>query len=469
MFVTMQTSQPAPGTQKVRRDSLGGKRGDGNTRSARVRRPDPHKIHNGRPDPGLSGCGGLARFGAFARDLGVDAELRRLFFGLKAGPLVVYPMEAQLRLLLDVAVVGEPRVFGVEALACDPLFVHMAGGVVPSIDTIYRDLRRFDAESVFALEGMMARHGLAPLADKTRPVVHLDVDTTVETVFGQQEEALPGYNPRYPGRPSYHPILAQCAETGTVVGAKLRPGNTAFGADDASTVGYWLDRMKATASTKTSVRVRIDSAGDCAQLMKAVATRGAEFVTKARATEDLASAVARVLPACWRTIDEDADHKPTLQVAEVDFERDEWNKAELAVRVIAVRSKERYSSKQLYLWADQEWGAQVYLTSDMDSDAEDLVREYNDRASIEPLIAELKGAWGIGKVPSACFEANHAALLIKLLAHNLLRAYVLTWAPALEAWRTPWIRRALILVPGRFGRSGRSPCLRLAPRPCLIN
>ena len=34
--------------------------------------------------------------------------------------------------------------FGLEALAADPVFVHLAGGVVPSIDTVYRDLRRFD-------------------------------------------------------------------------------------------------------------------------------------------------------------------------------------------------------------------------------------------------------------------------------------------------------------------------------------
>jgi hypothetical protein len=91
------------------------------------------------------------------------------------------------------------------------------------------------------------------------------------------------------------------------------------------------------------------------------------------------------------------------------------------------------------------------------------------RAGIEPLIAELKGAFGIGKVPSADFDANHAALLIKLLSHNLLRRYAIDCAPALAARRAPWIRRALIEGPGRFGRHGRSFRLRLAPRPHLIN
>ncbi len=465
----METHQPTPGTKKVRRDSLGGKRGDGDRRSCRIRRPDPRKLHVGRPDPGLTGYGGLARFGGFLRDLGVDASLRDLFFRLKSGALVVYPMEAQLRLLIDAAAAGEQRVFGVEALASDPLFVHVAGGVVPSIDTVYRDLRRFDEEAIGDLEALVAEHGLAPVRAKPRTVLHLDVDTTVEPVFGDHEGAAVGYNPRYHGRPSYHPILARCAETDTVVGAKLRPGNTAFGDADAPTVGAWLARVRAAAGPKPVLMVRIDSAGDCTAVMRAIVEEKACFRIKARPTSDLCDAIYRVPRGCWRTVDVDADGQPTRQVAEVDFARDEWRARGLVVRVVAVRSKERETGKQLYLWEDNEWSVQAVLTNDLDADADELAREYDGRAGIEPLIADLKGAWGIGKVPSADFQANHAALLVKLLTHNLLKRYVLALAPAIAWWRAPWIRRALIVVPGRLGRHGRSPWLRLAPRPHLLN
>jgi hypothetical protein len=465
----MQKLQPTPGTQKVRRDSLGGKRGDGDRRSCRVRRADPGKVRIGLPDPGLTGCGGLAQFGAFARSIGVTESLRDLFFRLKSGSLVVYPMEAQIALLIDAAASGEHRVFGLEALAADPVFVHLAGGVVPSIDTVYRDLRRFDDQAIVDLEGLVAEHGLAAVRAKRRPVLHLDIDTTVEPVFGDHEGALPGYNPRYHGRPSYHPILARCAETDTVVGAKLRPGNTSFGDADAPTVGAWLDRVRDAAGAKTVIVARVDSAGDCTAVMRAIAEKGAYFRIKAKPTADLCNAVYRVPAGCWRTVDVDADGKPTRQVAEVDFSREEWRKQGVCVRVVAVRSKERETGKQLYLWEDNEWSVQAVLTNDLDADADELAREYDGRAGIEPLIADLKGAWGIGKVPSADFQANHAALLIKLLTHNLLKRYVLACAPALAAWRAPWIRRALIIVPGRFGRHGRSPCLRLAPRPHLLN
>jgi len=146
----------------------------------------------------------------------------------------------------------------------------------------------------------------------------------------------------------------------------------------------------------------------------------------------------------------------------------EWGAQGLSVRVVAVRSKDR-PGKQLYLWEGVDWTVQTFLTNDFDDDADELARGYDGRAGVEPLIGDLKGAWGIGKIPSADFNANHAALLLKLLTHNLLRRFVLATAPALAAWRALWLRRALIVVPGRFGRSGRSPRLRLARRPHLRN
>jgi hypothetical protein len=143
-------------------------------------------------------------------------------------------METQLRLLLDANIAGEARVFGLESLAPDPLFVRLAGGVVPSIDTVYRDLGRFDEGALRDLEAMLAAQGLAAVKKLDAEHLHLDIDTTVEVVFGTQQGALPGPNPRYHGRRSY-PILAHNAEAGVCVGALLRPGDTSLGDDDAKT------------------------------------------------------------------------------------------------------------------------------------------------------------------------------------------------------------------------------------------
>jgi hypothetical protein len=83
----------------------------------------------------------------------------------------------------------------------------------------------------------------------------------------QTSQPTPG-TPRYHGRPSYHPILARCAEVDAVVGARLRPGDTSFGDAEAPVIGAWIDRTRTAAGAKTLLRVRIDSAGDCTKVMR---------------------------------------------------------------------------------------------------------------------------------------------------------------------------------------------------------
>lgn len=458
-----QTTAKATSIHKVRRDVRGGKRGDGwRTRFKRIRRADPTRIHAGKRDATLTGVAGLASFGVFCRRQGVDSEFERLFYRLKDGPLVVYPMEAQLRLLLDANVAGESRVFGLESLACDPLFVRLAGGVVPSIDTAYRDLRRFDEGALRDLEALMTRQGLASVKQLHAEHVHLDIDTTVECTFGSQQGALPGPNPRYHGRPSYHPILVYCAEAGACVGALLRPGDTALGGDDVATTKGWIRRFRATIGTKVQVTVRIDAGGDCGALLGGFHDEGARFIAKAKLDFALSEAIRQTKK--WKTVDRDAFDRPTRQVAEIHFARKNWTDAGYNFRVIAVRSLEHDTGKQVHLWAELDYTVQAYITNDMLGDANEIAFEYNGRAEVEPAIAELKNGWGIGKIPSDIFCANHALFLLKLLAHNLMRRFVRWAAPQLASWRVQWLRRALINIPGRLIRSGRCWSLRTPPR-----
>lgn len=458
----------ARSTQKMRRDVVGGKRGIGHQlqrEHRRIRRPDPSRIAVGRPDASLTSSSGLVPFGQFLRQIGLDHDLARRFNHLKPGRAVVYPMHAQLRMLLDANVVGELRVFGLEQCAADPLFVRLAGGTVPSIDTVYRDLQRFDSAALMSLESLMAIHGLWPADLARHDVVHLDLDTTVEPLFGSQEGALPGPNPRYHGRPSYHPILASIAETRTCVGAQLRPGNTSLGNADASFVEYVVCRVKQILDANQTLRVRIDAAGDCTEILRSIHDQGAAFTVKARLTEDLCRAIHGV--TTWRTVDADANGRPTRQVAEVPFQRGEWGHANCAFRVVAVRERDSTSGKQVLLWPDLDYSVKAFITNDPVADPDDLARNYEDRAGIEPLIGEFKYDLGIGRVPTDDFDANHAMLLLKLLTHNLVCRFVEQFAPQLRAWRLPWLRRAVFCVPGRLVQSGHRTTLRLPPRSHL--
>ncbi|MGK3992325.1 transposase [Sorangium sp. So ce1024] len=268
-----------------------------------------------------------------------------------------------------------------------------------------------------------------------------------------------------PPRPARHgcsawrpwPLLVRVAETNTVIGARLRPGDTSFGNADVPYVEGCLDRVRA-AAPEAAVYVRIDAAGDCTHLLRAIADKGAFFLTRPRLTRDLAGAISLVTR--WKTVDWDADGRPRRQVAEVPFRRREWGALE--ARVIAVRTLDRTYARHIYLWDDLDYTVQVYLTNEMVEAPEDVAARYDPRAGIEGLIRDLKHGWGCGQVPSHSFAANHAMLLLKLLAHNLMRRYVLRRFPELSRWTAPWLRRELILVPGRLLRGpGRERILRV--------
>jgi hypothetical protein len=402
-------------------------------------------------------------FNAFTREEGLGRELRRRFGHLKKGHMVVYPMHSQLELLIDACVAGASRVFDLEWLAADPIFTRLSGGAVPSIDVLYDDLRRFSADELEAMEELVADHGLHTLRARKWKQVTLDIDTTVTPLFGSQEGARPGPNPRYHGRPSYHPILARVAETNTVVGARLRPGDTALGSADVEDVEQWLDRVRDAVGPRTIVTVRIDAGGDCAALLDAIHDKGAHFVVKMRQSPELYGAT--LMGAQWRTVDRDAFGRPTRQVAVIPFERDAWKTRKY--RVIAVRTTERDTGRQIFLWNDLEYSVQFYITNDFHDDEDEVARRYDDRAGIEPLIGELKGSFGIGKASTSSFEANEAAFLVKMLAYNLLRRWVTASHAAPAVWHAEWVRRMAICVPARLLRSGRRWTVRLAHRPLL--
>ncbi len=420
-------------------------------------------MKRGPDDPALSGLGGLVDFNAFVQGEGLGRRLARDFGHLKTGKQVVYPMHTQMQLLIDAAVVGARRVFDFEWLATDPIFEHLAGGAVPSIDTLYDDLRRFGPEELEGLEALMAEQGLRLLRDRRLERVIVDIDTTVMPLFGHQEGALPGSNPRYHGRPSHHPILARIAETDTVFGARLRPGDTGLGETDVEDVEQWLDRVREAAGPKALITVRIDAGGDCAALLGAIHGRKALFVVKAKQTPNLLGAAMQQTD--WHTVDVDADGKPSRQAAELDFQREDWPPG--CYRVIAIRTNERDSGRQVFLWDGLDLSVQFFITNDMFSDIDELARIYDHRAGVEPLIGELKNGFAIGKASSADFNANEAAFLIKLLAYNLMHRWTAAQFPALAAWRSGWIRRLAVLIPARLLRSGGRWIIRRAPRPML--
>ena len=83
-----------------------------------------------------------------------------------------------------------------------------------------------------------------------------DLDSTVVTVFGNQEDAAVGYNPRYRGKRSYDPLLCIEANSSYLWDTELRPGNA----------GTWDGSVELLATCFVNVPLRhsrVASAGRC--------------------------------------------------------------------------------------------------------------------------------------------------------------------------------------------------------------
>jgi hypothetical protein len=237
------------------------------------------RVHEVAVDEAMTSLGGLAAFAEFCRELGIHADIAKAVAGLKVGPAIVYPLEHLFSALVPMAALGMGRVFGFEQLAGDPLVEHVFGGEVPSIDTLYRDLRRPDDGALDGLETIANRLALQVFSERygrealaPGSVIELDVDTTVLERYGTQEGAERGYHPRARGRRSHHPIACRIGGTQTLFGVRLRPGDEGFGVVDSEIIAEWV-RLIRRENPGAHLLVRIDSGAIAANSSRRSRTR----------------------------------------------------------------------------------------------------------------------------------------------------------------------------------------------------
>ena len=56
--------------------------------------------------------------------------------------------------------------------------------------------------------------------------IHIDIDTTVETIYGKQQGGRKGHNTKNRGKKGFRPVLGFIEETREYIAGKLRVGET---------------------------------------------------------------------------------------------------------------------------------------------------------------------------------------------------------------------------------------------------
>lgn len=133
----------------------------------------------------------------------------------------LFPVYRILLYLIIGWILGCERLFHFRRLQQDSLVKRFLGGRCPHHSLLYKELIRFSKTCPnLRLDLRKINHQI--MLPCLPSALILDLDSTVETVYGQQSGAAKGTNPHKPGRKSYHPLLAFEGQSRLCLNAVLR-------------------------------------------------------------------------------------------------------------------------------------------------------------------------------------------------------------------------------------------------------
>ena len=279
-----------------------------------------------------------------------------------------------------------------------------------------------------------------------------DLDSTVVTVFGKQDGAEVGYNPKYRGKRSYNPLLCLEANSSFLWDAELRPGNA----------GVWegslalLETSFATVPPEIrELRFRADAGFGYDPVLETLETHRADYAVVARLTAPL----KRLLPGLRY-----APANARWECAEGEVRAHGWPQAR---RIVVARRLVEEEDSQPALFALGRYLYRVWITNLALTPA-GVWHFYDGRAAMEPRVRELREDFTLRKIPTASFEANALYLEVIRLAYNLVTAFQRICLPASwQSYTLQKLRFNLFLLPGELTRPQNRPTLRLKDSPAI--
>jgi Transposase DDE domain group 1 len=136
---------------------------------------------------------------------------------------------------------GHRRYAHIAALRCDAVLPELLGmKKIVSEDAIRRAFKAIDETEGAVWLRRHLQYCVEPLL--AEPWI-LDVDTTIKPLYGRQEGAVLGYNPKKPGRPSHCYHTYSMASTRLVLDVDVSPGDEHASRHSAPSLWGLLDRL----------------------------------------------------------------------------------------------------------------------------------------------------------------------------------------------------------------------------------
>ena len=383
----------------------------------------------------MSSAGGMLLLRELDERLGVTRRLSAALTDRRCPKRVTWSLATQLRARLYALAAGYAAQRDVSALADDPVLRLSSSdrrGVTPldrgpmSQPTLARLQRLLGLEpNLHALKHSVLELGIAVIraAGVAKGPHTIDVDSMPVMSHGQQPGSV--WNDYYRGR-CFHPLLAMHGETGTMLGAELRPGNVT----SAQGARRFLLDLIESFERKLGQRVgcvRGDASFANGALLQALEKRGTPYVFRLSNNPLLGKLAAPylVVPEGKRP------PQPREWLYSLSYSSRRWPKRRRVILVV------------------QETPGELYLhhfflvTSDKTSSPEAILEHYRQRGTSEARFGEFKSRLEpklsctsqeeAGE--EAAWRANASTFQLYMLADGLLHAL-------------RWITRAKLSVDG---------------------
>lgn len=399
---------------------------------------------------GLTHYGGVVFFHEFLRVLQLRDRLhRRLHY---SRPNHDYSLPQMVLALIYPIMLGLDRLETTALLRRNGTFQYLTGlPSYPDPQTLRRFLLQAPPdfrEQLHRFNDWLLGHFIHRPTHRSRLI--LDLDSTVLTVFGHQEGAEVGYNPRYRGKRSYDPLLCVEANSTFLWDTELRRGNA----------GTWDGSPELLASCFLSLpadlrelRVRADAGFGFHPVLSMLEQRPAQYAVVARMASGLKQKLGGLpyerLNARW-------------EIAECDYRAQGWPQPR---RCIVARRPVEETEPQPTLFTLQRYAYRAWITN-LPLTPAGVWHYYDGRAGMERRIRELREDFAFRKIPTRAFAANALYLEVVRMAYNLVTAFQQTCVP--EGWRDltlSKLRHKLFWLPGELTRPHNRPTLRLAQIP----
>jgi hypothetical protein len=239
--------------------------------------------------------------------------------------------------------------------------------------------------------------------------INIDIDTTAETVYGDQQGGRSCYNTEKRGAKAYRPVVAFIEQTREYIAGKLRSGKTMSGDEVSKFIMLIKDSLPGCVKR---VFVRADCEFFSWEAVKEL-TKDDGF--------DFTIATSNCRPPFaegnWYP---DKHDKANISYNECIYTPTGWEK-EFRFVVMRILNKPKRVGKCSIeeLFEDARYTYRIFCTT-RSAKPHKVIEEYDKRADVENLVGEAKRE-GLSAIPSGKFKNNYAWFQIVMLSYNIWR------------------------------------------------